>query len=116
MQKGAQKRPYKGSRSEREYRLSGGVPWPELGDGTAYLPEMRVQHADYPDFVGKIQWTEWRGPDGEYLPERTKKATKTKPERPIEGAEWYGVVSWDRPDDPERPLTRLPLKVLVAEP
>lgn len=98
-----------------EYNLAGGVPWPELGDGTSYLPGLRVRHRDFPDWVGKVQWTEFRGPDGEHLKERTKPATKTRQEAAIEGAEWYAVVSWDNPDEPDRPLTRLPMTALEAE-
>lgn len=99
----------------RSYQLAGGVPWPELGDGTPYIPEMRVRHRDYPDFVGKVQWSEYRDADGNHLKERTKPATKTKGERPVEGAAWWAVVAWDKPDDPDRPLTRLPMKALEAE-
>lgn len=99
------------------YQLGGGVPWPTMGDGTPYTAALeRVRHRDFPDWVGRLQWTEFRGADGEHLGDkRTKPATKTKPERVVEGAEWYGVVSWDNPDEPDRPLTRLPLGRLEPE-
>lgn len=117
VQKGSMNRPpsKRGPRNTG-YQLSGGVPWPELGDGTPYTPAIqRVQHRDFPEWAGKIQWTEFRGPEGEHLKERTKPATKTMPERVVEGAEWYGVVSWDNPDDPDRPLTMIRLSQLEVE-
>ncbi len=99
------------------YQLAGGVPWPEYADGTPYtVPGVRVQHADFPDWHGELRYAEFRGPDGEHLEKWTKKATKTKPESlAVEGSCWWGVVSWDRPDDPERPLTRIRLKSLLPE-
>lgn len=100
---------------KREYQLQGGVPWPELGDGTSYIPGLRVRHMEFPDWVGKVQWSEYRGADGEHLEKRTQPATKTRQERPIAGADWYAVVSWDNPDDPDRPLTRLPMSALESE-
>lgn len=108
--------PHKRGRHETQYQLAGSVPWPELGDGTPYTAAVvRVRHREFPDWVGRLQWTEFRGPEGEYLKERTKPATATRPERPIEGAEWYAVVSWDNPDDPDRPMARIAMAHLEAE-
>ena len=97
------------------YVLSGGVPWPELGDGTPWADSItRVTHRELPEETGTLQWVEWCHPGGDRMPdaERTVKATKTRPERARPG-EWWCVVSWDRRDEHDSLMVRHPLKNVV---
>lgn len=103
------------------YQLSGGIPWPTLGDGAPYVLKgdnqpFRVRHADLPEETGQIQWVEWCHPDGEYMPDRMVSATKTKEAKAKPGA-WWCVVAWDGRDEPGREpiLARHPLVNLEAE-
>jgi hypothetical protein len=105
----------RGRRSDG-YQLRGGIPWPTLGDGTEWRDAVvRVRHKHVPDWRGRIQWVEWRNPDGTHMAQRSGSPTKTHPEgKPKEGA-WFAVVSWDNADDPGRPSARQALAVLVAD-
>jgi hypothetical protein len=117
-QRGGHSNRDRGRRSDG-YQLGGDVPWPVLGDGTEWADALvRVQHKHVPEWTGRLQSVEWCHPDGSYMKERgrTMAATKTKGERYIPHAgEWYGQVSWDRKDDPDRPTTRQKLAALVPE-
>lgn len=105
-----------------QYVLSGGIPWPELGDGTPWCDGLtRVTHAELTQETGTLQWVEWCHPDGERMPdgqrEKVRKATKTLPERrETNPGAWWAVVSWDRRDQHDSLMARHPLMNLRAHP
>lgn len=117
-----QAKPAGDRRVKDRYTLSGGIPWPTLGDGAPYVLKgdnapVRVRHADLTHETGTLQWVEWCHPDGSYMPgDRMKAATKTKAAEPKPGA-WWGVVAWDGRDEPGREpiLARHPLRNLATE-
>lgn len=108
------------------YQLHGGIPWPELGDGTPYVlngsgeflalyaPAGARPRSTERHWVGRVQTVAWCHPDGTYMAgdEQTTKATKTKPSVTRPGA-WWAVVSWDRRDEPDAPPSRVPLADLA---
>lgn len=109
------KRRQKGSSYGKGYKLDGAIPWPELGDGTPYLPGMRVAHHQLTDERGTIQWVKWSDSEGNVI-EPGKRLDKRGNATP---GEWWAVVSWEsrRPTHPpEDPLVRLPLAHLIAAP
>lgn len=98
------------------WTLAGGVPWPELGDGTPWTDSLtRVRHAELEQEVGKLQWVEWTHPDGSYMPVRSGKPTKGHPEGKPHPGVWMAVVTWDRRDQMDSLTARHPLVNLLPE-
>lgn len=96
---------------DKGYQLSGGVPWPELGDATPYADAIqRVVHLETGE-AGTLRSVEWATPEGAFM-HPDARHTKTKTPRLNPGA-WWGVVSWDNRETWEFPLkTRQPLDAL----
>ena len=61
----AKRKPAGRPRKAGAYQPKGAVPFPTLGDGTAYRPGMAVRHADPTGraWQGTVQWVTWREDD-----------------------------------------------------
>ena len=124
-QKGSKRPPAEAHRARRDkgqpkggYTLSGGVPWPTLGDGTPYvLPgksqPFRVRHAELEKETGTLQWVEWCHPDGSHMPDLDRHTKARTPK--LRPGGWWAVVAWDSRDQHDSITARHPLENLVVE-
>jgi hypothetical protein len=112
-----------GRREGPGYQMADGIPWPTMADGQPYVlhgdgQPYRVQLQGRED-QGVVQCVTWCHPDGEHMENRTKTlaATKTRPQRrKLNPGEWFGTVSWDDPDRPDRPPVKTRLTDLLPIP